>query len=147
MKISTKGRYALRVMIDLANNEEGDIIPLKVIAQRQDISIKYLEIIVGMLCKAGFVISSRGKGGGYKLSRPPEEYSVGSILKITEGSIAPVDCISYGKSVCGRAEHCPTFPLWEGLNKVIDDYLESITIKDLMLNSQKISELAERGNN
>ena len=132
MKISTKGRYALRVMIDIAKTNSSDYIPLKAIAERQDISLKYLELIVGILCKAGLVISSRGKGGGYKLAKAPEEYTVGSILKLTEGDIAPVACLSQGQAKCARSDNCPTLPLWEGLSEVIDNYLEGITLADLI---------------
>lgn len=131
MKISTRGRYALRVMIDLAENADGSYITLKDIAERQEISEKYLESIIAVLSKAGFVTALRGKGGGYKLSRPPENYTVGSIVKLTEGSIAPVACVEEKPSKCLRASSCKTLPFWQGLDEMIDNYLESHTLLDL----------------
>lgn len=132
MKISTKGRYALRVMIDLAENYTGDYIPLKDIAKRQDISEKYSENIISLLTKSGLVVGLRGKGGGYKLTKSPLEYTVGSILKTTEGSLAPVACLESPHNTCERAESCKTLPMWEGLYKLIDDYFEGITLSDLI---------------
>lgn len=132
MKISTKGRYALRVMIDLAENYTGDYIPLKDIAKRQDISEKYSENIISLLTKSGLVVGLRGKGGGYKLTKDPLEYTVGSILKTTEGSLAPVACLESPHNTCERAESCKTLPMWEGLYKLIDDYFEGITLSDLI---------------
>lgn len=135
MKVSTKGRYALRVMIDLAQHKDEGFISLKEIATRQEISMKYLEMIVGILNRADFVISLRGKSGGYKLARDAGEYTIGAILKLTEGSMAPVSCLECGANVCERADDCLTLPLWKGLDKVIDDYLESITLEDLIHNA------------
>lgn len=132
MMISTKGRYALRVMVDLAEHNTGGYIPLKDIAKRQDISQKYLESIAAVLSKAGFVESVHGKGGGYRLSRLPNEYTAGSVLKLTEGSLAPVACLSQGRTGCARAANCRTLSLWTGLDRLIDDYLEGIRISDLM---------------
>lgn len=132
MKVSTKGRYALRVMIDLAQHKNEGFVSLKEIATRQEISMKYLEMIVGILNRADYVLSQRGKSGGYKLSRNADEYTIGSILKLTEGSMAPVSCLECGAEVCERAEICVTLPLWKGLDKVIDDYLESISLEDLI---------------
>ncbi len=132
MMISTKGRYALRIMIDLAQNGEGKYISLKDIANRQQISMKYLEMIVSILHKGGMVSSLRGKSGGYKLSKEPEEYTLGSILKLTEGSLAPVYCLESGAETCDRAEECVTLPLWKNLDKMIDEYLEQHTLKDLV---------------
>ena len=132
MKISTKGRYALRVMIDLAENYTGDYIPLKDIAHRQDISEKYLESIISMLTKANFLTGLRGKGGGYKLTRNPDQYTVGSILKTTEGSIAPVSCLDCKPNTCDRAGDCRTLPMWEKLYTMIDEYFEGITLIDLI---------------
>ena len=109
MKISTKGRYALRVMIDLAERNDGNYITLKEVSKRQEISEKYLESIISVLSKAGFVTGLRGKGGGYKLSRDPETYTVGSILKLTEGSLAPVACLDSKTVQCGRAAACKHF--------------------------------------
>jgi len=132
MKVSTKGRYALRVMIDLAQHNNGEYISLKDISKRQEISAKYLEMIIGVLNKAGFVISLRGKSGGYKLAKAPVEYTVGSILKLTEGSLAPVACLEQPVNQCTRADKCVTLDFWKGLNTVIDNYVESITIEDLI---------------
>lgn len=131
MKISTKGRYAVRVMLDLAEHNTGDYIPLMDIAARQEISEKYLESIVVVLSKNDMVLSLRGKGGGYKLAKQPEEYTVGSILRLVEGSLAPVACLEKKPNQCPRAEHCKTLRMWEGLEKVIEDYFETITIADL----------------
>lgn len=131
MLISTKGRYALRVMIDLAEHRTEDFISLKDIAQRQEISEKYLESIIRMLVKAKVLESLRGKGGGYRLKKSPDQYTVGSILRLTEESLAPVSCLEQNADACPRAYHCRTFPLWQGLDKVIRDYLESVTIADL----------------
>lgn len=132
MKVSTKGRYALRVMIDLAQHKNEGFISLKEIAARQEISMKYLEMIVGILNRADYVSSLRGKSGGYKLSKNASEYTIGAILKLTEGSMAPVSCLECGADVCERAAECITLPLWKGLDKVIDDYLESISLEDLI---------------
>lgn len=132
MLISTKGRYALRVMIDLAENKSEDFISLRGIAQRQEISEKYLESIIRMLVKARVVESLRGKGGGYRLNKAPEQYTVGSILRLTEESLAPVSCLEENADACPRAGKCQTLTLWQGLDKVIHEYLESVTIADLM---------------
>ena len=132
MLISTKGRYALRVMIDLVEHQSEGYIPLKEIAERQEISEKYLESIIKILVKAKMLDGLRGKGGGYKLTRAPEQYTVGSILRLTEDSLAPVSCLEDGAAPCARAAECRTLPMWQGLDKVIYDYLESVTIADLM---------------
>ena len=132
VKISTKGRYALRVIIDLAMHSEEGFISLKEVAESQNISMKYLEMIVGILNRANFVTSLRGKSGGYKLSKKPAEYTVGAVLKLTEGSLAPISCLDNDASGCERAENCITLPLWKNLNKIVDDYLESVTIQDLI---------------
>lgn len=134
MLISTKGRYALRVMIDLAEHQADGFIPLKVIAQRQGISEKYLESIIKLLVKDKLLTGIRGKGGGYRLEKAPEEYTVGSILRITEDSMAPVACLEPGADVCTRAAECRTLPMWLGLDKLIRDYFENITLADLMHN-------------
>lgn len=136
MKVSTRGRYALRVIIDLSQNDTGEYISLKDISRRQGISLKYLEMIIGLLNKAGLVISHRGKCGGYKLAKEPEEYTVGSILKITEGSLAPVSCLDCKTNQCPRNEQCYTLPMWKKLDELIDGYLEDITIKDLLAGSR-----------
>ena len=132
MKISTKGRYALRIMTDLAMHGDDEFISLKEISERQEISMKYLESIVGILSRAGFVLSLRGKSGGYKLAKKPTDYTIGSILKLTEGSLAPVACLESEINECLRAEHCVTLPMWRKLDKLINDYLESVTIEDLI---------------
>ncbi len=132
MMVSTKGRYALRVMIDLAEHNTRDYIPLADIARRQEISEKYLESIVGVLSKKGLVESLRGKGGGYRLNRSPEEYTVASILKVTEGSLAPVACLENEVNTCPRAAECRTIDMWTKLYKLIDDFFEGVTIADLI---------------
>ncbi len=129
MKISTRGRYALRVMIDLAEHNSGEFIPLSDIADRQEISEKYLESIIGILSKSAIVSGRRGKGGGYRLSRSPELYTVGEILRLTEGSLSPVSCVD--GEFCKREENCKTFSMWKGLARVINEYLDGITIADL----------------
>lgn len=131
MKITSRGRYALKVVIDIAEQKSDEFIKLDDIAARQNISEKYLESIIASLTKSGLLIGVRGKGGGYKLSKKPEEYTVGSILKITEGSLTPVSCLDCKPNSCSSAADCKTLPLWEGLDKVIDNYLESVTIADL----------------
>ena len=132
MLVSTKGRYALRVMVDLAEHQAAGRIPLKEIAARQGISEKYLENILATLVRANMLSSMRGKGGGYVLTRPPEQYTVGSILRLTEESLAPVACLEGTAEACPRSQQCRTLALWQGLDKVIHDYLESVTIADLI---------------
>ncbi len=132
MLISTKGRYALRVMVDLAEHPADGFIPLKVIAERQDISEKYLEGIIKLLVKAKLLTGVRGKGGGYRLTKSPEQYTVGSILRMTEDSMAPVACLEPGAETCPRSAECRTLALWKGLDKVIRDYLDKYTPADLM---------------
>ncbi len=130
MIVSTKGRYALRVMVCLAQREE--FVPLKEIAEQENMSQKYLESIMTVLSKAGFVDAVHGKGGGYRLNRKPEQYTIGSILKLTEGSLAAVSCTSQGPAACSRTECCQTKPMWDKLDKMIDDFFEGITIYDLL---------------
>ena len=132
MLISTKGRYALRVMIDLAEHQADGFIPLKVIAQRQGISEKYLENIIKLLVKAQLLNGVRGKGGGYRLEKAPEEYTVGSILRITEDSMAPVACLEPGADICTRAAECRTLPMWQKYYEMTLSYFDGITICDLM---------------
>lgn len=132
MLISTKGRYALRVMVDLAEHQTEGFIPLKEIAQRQEISEKYLESIIKLLVRAKLLNGLRGKGGGYRLTKPPAQYTVGAILRLTENSLATVSCLEPGADACPRAAECRTLVLWQGLDKVISDYLDHITIADLM---------------
>ena len=132
MIVSTKGRYALRVMLRFATHDQGEYIPLKEIAEAEGISQKYLESIMTSLSKAGFVDAAHGKGGGYRLNRNPEDYTVGAILKLTEGSLAPVSCTSQGASACSRTVCCQAKPMWERLDKMIDDFFEGITLADLL---------------
>ena len=132
MLISTKGRYSLRVMIDLAEHHSDGYIPLRTIAERQDVSEKYLESIVKLLVKTNFLTGLRGKGGGYQLTRTPEQYTIGSILRLTEDSLAPVACLEPGAASCPRAAQCRTLSLWQGLDKCINEYLDGFTLADLM---------------
>ena len=132
MIVSTKGRYALRVMLCLAQRGVDEYIPLKEIAEAEEISQKYLESIMTILSKAGFLDAVHGKGGGYRLNRKPEAYTVGSILKLTEGSLAPVSCTTQGAAACSRSTCCQTLPMWERLEKLIDDFFEGITLADLL---------------
>ena len=131
MMISTRGRYALRVMLDLAQDGTGTYVPLDAIARREGMSEKYLESIIVGLSRAGLVKALRGKGGGYMLTRKPEEYPIGEILRLTEKTLAPVTCLESG-AACPEADACPTFPLWQGLDRVIDDYLMAHSLADLM---------------
>ena len=132
MKISTKGRYALRVMLELAVNNTGEYIALKDVASRQGITVKYLEQVINLLKKAGYVISYRGNNGGYKLAKAPSEYKVGDILRVAEGSLAPVACLDTGTVVCDRASICPTLKFWVGLDKAVSDYVDSYTLQMLL---------------
>ena len=136
MMISTKGRYALRVVIDLAENGKDGYIPMKSVAERQGISLKYLERILPLLVAADLVEGVHGKGGGYKLSRKPEKYTVGEILRAAEGDIAPVACLECDSEKCSRKDTCRTLPMWTKLDNLINDYLDSVTIKDLMEGEQ-----------
>ena len=131
MRVSTRGRYALRLMLDLAMNNTGEPVRLKDVAKRQEISEKYLEQIISILNKAGFVKSVRGPSGGYSLKWKPEEYTVGMILRLTEGSLAPVDCVEDGTD-CGRADQCVTVMLWQKLNDAINSVVDNITLADLV---------------
>lgn len=131
MLVSTKGRYALRVMVDLAEHQAAGRIPLKEIADRQGISEKYLENILSILVRNGLLSGMRGKGGGYRLTRSPEQYTAGEILRLTEGSLAPVACLDGGCRGCDRVADCPTISMWTKLDKLINDYLDSVTIEDL----------------
>lgn len=136
MKISTKGRYALRMMCDMAMNDNGGAMPLKEIARRQNISVKYLEQIVILLSRAGFVKSVRGAQGGYKLSNPPSYYTVGMILRLTEGSLAPVACLEDNINQCERAAECQTLFIWERLYSAICDVIDNITVEDIINNTK-----------
>ena len=132
MIVSTKGRYALRVMVHFALYGNEGFIPLKEIAEQEGISQKYLESIMTVLSKAGFVDAVHGKGGGYRLNRKPETYTVGSILKLTEGSLAAVSCTTQGPAACSRSSCCQTKPMWDKLDKMIDEFFEGITLADLL---------------
>ena len=132
MIVSTKGRYALRVMLCFAQRGGDEYIPLKEIAEAENISQKYLESIMTILSKAGFLDAVHGKGGGYRLNRKPEEYTVGSILKLTEGGLSAVSCTSQGAAACSRTECCETKPMWDKLDKMIDEFFEGITLDDLL---------------
>jgi len=132
MKISTKGRYALRMLLDLAEHENEGYIALKDIAERQEISKKYLEQIVPILNKTNILQTNRGFQGGYKLANPPSKYTIGMILRLTEGSLAPVACLDQDPIQCTRSSICATLPVWQGLYKVITDYLDSITLQDVL---------------
>ena len=136
MIVSTKGRYALRVMVHFAQRGGETYIPLKEIAEHEGISQKYLESIMTVLSKAGFVDAVHGKGGGYRLNRAPEEYTVGSILKLTEGSLSAVSCTSQGAAACSRTECCQAKPMWDKLDRMIDEFFEGITIADLLRDQQ-----------
>ena len=132
MIVSTKGRYALRVMVGLALRSDGEFVPLKEIAEEEGISQKYLESIMTTLSKAGMVDAVHGKGGGYRLNRKPEEYTVGSILKLTEGGLATVSCTTQGPAACSRSTCCHTRPMWEKLDQLVDEFFEGITLANLM---------------
>lgn len=132
MMISTRGRYALRVLIDLAEHQNGDYIPMKEVAARQDISLNYIERIMPLLTKAGFVEGLHGKGGGYQLTKSPEQYRVGDILRLTEGDLAPVACLGCDAKKCNRSKECRTVPMWKKFYAITNDYFDGITLADLM---------------
>ena len=132
MRISTKGRYALRLMLDLAMNESGEPIRLKDVAERQGISDKYLEQIIAVLNKSGYVKSTRGAQGGYSLKKSPSEYTVGMILRLTEGSLAPVACVEDGEDACDRCDGCATMKLWAKVNDAVNNVVDTVTLQDLV---------------
>ncbi|MGN0527828.1 MAG: RrF2 family transcriptional regulator [Eubacterium sp.] len=132
MKISTKGRYALRMMLDLAEYQQDGFVSLKDVARRQDVSKKYLEQIVAMLNKPGMLKTNRGFQGGYRLAKEPKDYTVGDILRVTEGGLAPVACLEENPNTCERAANCATLPVWQGLYRVINEYLDGITLQDIL---------------
>ena len=134
MMISTRGRYCLRVMIDLAEHQGDGYIRMKDVAERQGISLKYLEKILPVLAKNNIVDGIQGKGGGYRLSRLPEDYTLGEILRLTEGTLAPVSCLECGAAPCDRAADCRTLPVWTELDRRINEYLDSVTLADLIKN-------------
>lgn len=137
MKFSTKGRYALRIMADLAMNDNGEYIHLKDIAKRQSLTLKYMEQIMPLLTKAGCVKSYRGNNGGYMLAKKPEEYTAGEILRAAEGSLSPISCIEDIPNRCPRSGYCTSLLFWEGLRKVIDEYVDSISLADLIKNQME----------
>jgi len=132
MKISTKGRYAVRVMLDLAQYDKGECIKVKEIATRQNISEKYLEQIIAVLNKAGYVKSVRGAQGGYRLTREPKEYTVGMILRLTEGSMAPVACLEAGADKCERRNTCETLSVWKDVYAAVNQVIDNVTLADLL---------------
>ena len=132
MLVSTKGRYALRIMLDLAQHDTGEHIVLMDIASRQGISEKYLESIIALLSKAGLLSAQRGRGGGYRLSRLPEDYSIGEIIRASEGPLAPVACLRSEDVDCPRAMDCITLPLWQELDRRMNEYLDGVSLRDLM---------------
>ncbi len=132
MMVSTKGRYALRILADLARIPEGEFASVKDIADNQGISLKYLEAITSILLKAEFVESRRGRNGGYKLSKRPADYSLFSIFELTEGSISPVACLDHDNVICGRDSHCLAYPLWVKMSEVLENYLKNVTLADLI---------------
>ena len=132
MKISTKGRYALRLMTDIAAHDGEGYVSLKDVAARQGISMKYSEQIAGLLAKAGMLRSGRGAQGGYRLAKRPEDYTVGSILRLTEGNLAPVACLEGPENVCQRCGKCSTLGFWAGLYAVVNDYIDRYTLADLL---------------
>jgi len=131
VKVSTKGRYALRMLLDLAEHNGEGFISLKEIAERQNISKQYLEQIVALLNTSNILRTNRGKQGGYMLAKPPSKYTVREILRITEGNLAPVTCLEEDINQCDKASYCKTLPMWTGLKKVINDYLDSVTLQDM----------------
>ena len=132
MMISTRGRYALRVLIDLAEHTDGGFIPMKEIAERQGISLKYLGQIIPVLSKNGFVEAVHGKGGGYRLLKSPAECRIGDILRLTEGDLAPVSCLECGAKPCERAFECRTYPMWTEFYRIVNNYFDGITLADVI---------------
>lgn len=137
MRISTKGRYAIRLMLDIASHSDGGNVSLKDVSKRQNISLKYLEQIVNILSKAGLLRSQRGAQGGYKMMRKPEEYTMGDILRVTEGEISPLSCLEDEINQYTGLSNCPTIKFWTGLYDTINNYLDGTTIADLMNNSEE----------
>lgn len=132
MLISTRGRYAIRVMLDLAEHGSEHYVPMKIVAERQNLSLKYIERIVPVLTKNGFVEGVHGKGGGYRLTRAPKEYNIGEILRLTEGDLSPVACLECDAKPCDRADSCKTLPMWIKFKNMIDEYFDGITLEDLL---------------
>lgn len=138
MLVSTRGRYAIRVMLDLTENYSGKYIPMKDVAARQGLSLKYIEKIMPMLNSGKLVEGVHGKGGGYRLVKKPEEYKIGDILRLTEGNLAPVACLECGAEPCNRANECRTLPMWSQFHKMVNEYFDSITLLDLLENRIEI---------
>lgn len=132
LKISTKGRYALRIMIDLAHHLEDGPVSLRAVAERQNVTLKYMECIMSLLLREELVVSSRGKSGGYKLTREPKDYNVYEILHAAEGNLAPVQCLATAVNDCPLQSSCPTLPMWEGLDKIVQDFLKGYTLDQLV---------------
>ena len=132
MLVSTRGRYALRVLLDLAEHYSGNYIPMKDVANRQELSLKYIEKIMPLLTKDALVEGVHGKGGGYRLTKPPGDYRVGDILRLTDGDLAPVACLGCDAKPCERAAECRTLPMWSNFYKMVNDYFDGITLSDLM---------------
>lgn len=132
MKISTKGRYALRMLLDLAEHQNYEFVALKDIAERQNISKKYLEQIIPIFNRSGILKTLRGSHGGYQLAKTPDKYTVGEILRLTEGSLSPISCVEEGHTECERSGDCAMLPVWQGLYKVINEYLDGITLQDIL---------------
>ncbi|MBO5452489.1 MAG: Rrf2 family transcriptional regulator [Clostridia bacterium] len=136
MLISTRGRYALRVLLDLAEHKGDGYIPMKVVAERQGLSLKYIQAIMPTLSKNNLIEGVHGKGGGYRLSKPLSEYRVGDILRLTEGNLAPVTCLECDAKPCVRADSCPTLPMWTEFHKMVNDYFDGITLENLLNNKK-----------
>lgn len=132
MLISTRGRYALRVLLDIAQNQGDGYVAMKTVAERQGLSLKYIERIMPVLVKNNYVEGVHGKGGGYRLSKAPKQYKVGEILRLTEGDLAPVTCLSCNAEKCERADTCPTLPMWQEFYDMVNNYFDGITLADLM---------------
>ena len=132
MMVSTRGRYALRIMIDLAEQNTNEYIAMKEIAERQEISLKYIEKVMPLLVRENFLEGVHGKGGGYRLTRKPHEYKIGDILRATEGSLAPVACLDCNAEKCDRADTCPTLPMWTEFHHMVNQYFDSITLSSLI---------------
>lgn len=137
MMVSSKGRYALTVMVEIAKHDNEGFVSLADIAEKEKLSMKYLESIISILNKGEMLVSARGKNGGYKLAKKPNEYNISEILLLTEGTLAPVNCIMQDGVQCEKAATCSTLPLWAGLDKVIDDYLRGITLEDIIKGDRK----------
>ncbi len=144
MMISSRGRYVLRVLADLAEHADGGYIPMKDVAERQEISLKYIEKIMPVLTREKIVDGQHGKGGGYRLNRRPEEYPLGEILRLTEGTLAPVQCLESGTANCSRAQRCPTIAMWERFSRLTNEFFDSVTLADL-IGSPKAADTPEEG--